>query len=105
MKTKHPVSIMVFGIVTSDGDVMLPFIFSRGLSLNMETYIKCLEEVVLSWTEKENPTFDNRTLQHHATKAEEPSLGCEKISATTLPLKSGRPTLQIAIPLLCIKMN
>ena len=38
---------MVFGVVTSDGDVMPPFIFPHGLRLNMEANIKCLEELVL----------------------------------------------------------
>ena len=48
MKTKHPVYIMVFGVVTSDRDTMPPFIFPHGLTLNTEAaYIKYLEEVVL----------------------------------------------------------
>ena len=33
MKTKHQVYIMVFAVVTGDGDVMAPFIFLRGLRL------------------------------------------------------------------------
>ena len=49
MKTKHPVHIMVFGVVSSDGDIMPPFIFPHGLKLNTEAYIKCLEKVVLPW--------------------------------------------------------
>ena len=40
MKTKHPVAIMVFEVVTSDGDVLPPFIFPLGLPLNMKAYIK-----------------------------------------------------------------
>ena len=47
MKSKHPVHIMVFGLVTSDGDIMPPFIFPHGLRFNTEAYIKCLEKVVL----------------------------------------------------------
>ena len=35
---KNSVHIMVFEVVTSDGDVMVPFIFR----LNMKAYIKCL---------------------------------------------------------------
>ena len=31
MKTKHPIHIMVFEVVTSDGDIMPPFIFPHGL--------------------------------------------------------------------------
>ena len=40
---------MVFGVVTNNGDVMLPFIFPHGDTHNTEAYIKYLEEVVLSW--------------------------------------------------------
>lgn len=49
MKNKYPANIMVFGVVTSDGDVMPPFMFPQGLRLNTDGYIKCLEEVVLPW--------------------------------------------------------
>ena len=42
MKTKHPIHTMMFGAVTSNGDVILPLIFSHGLRLNTEAYIKCL---------------------------------------------------------------
>ena len=43
MKTKHPVHIMLFGAVISNGAIMLPFIFQHGHKLNMEAYIKCLD--------------------------------------------------------------
>ena len=33
MKPKHPVHIMVFGVVTSNADVMPPFIISHGFRL------------------------------------------------------------------------
>ena len=48
MKTKHLVHVMVFGVVTSNGDVLPPFISPHSLRLN----IKCLEEVELSWIER-----------------------------------------------------
>ena len=53
MKTKIPIYIIVFEVVTSDGDIMPLLIFPRGLRLNTEAYIKCLEEFVLTWIEKE----------------------------------------------------
>ena len=43
---------MVFGVVTSDGDLRPTFIFSRDITLNTEANIKCLEKVVLLWIEK-----------------------------------------------------
>ena len=60
MKAKYPVHITVFGVVTSEGDIMLLFIFLHGLSLNRETYIKHLEEVVPAWIERV-ATSSNRT--------------------------------------------
>ena len=52
LKIKHPVHIVVFGVVTSDGDVILPFIFLHGLRFNTLTYIMYLEAVVLPWNER-----------------------------------------------------
>ena len=43
---------LVFGVVTSDSDVMLSFIFPHGFRLNTEAYIMCLEEMVLTWIER-----------------------------------------------------
>ena len=45
MKSKHPVHTRV---VPSNGDIRPPLIFPQGLRFNMEAYIKCLEEIVLS---------------------------------------------------------
>ena len=39
MKTKHSVHIAVFVVITSDGEVMTPFISPRDLRLNMKAYI------------------------------------------------------------------
>ena len=52
MKTKHSILIMVFEVLINDGDVIFPFIFPHGCRLNMEAYIKSMEEVVLSWIER-----------------------------------------------------
>ena len=61
MKTKRPVYIMVLGMVTSDSDIMPPFIFLHSLRLNTEDYIKCLEEVLFT-----NPSaragYDTRSI-------------------------------------------
>ena len=43
---------LCFGVVTSDGDVIPPFIFLHVLRLNMEAYIKCLEDLMLFWIER-----------------------------------------------------
>ena len=49
MKSKHPGHHMVFGVVTSNGDVIPLFTFQHGLRLNTETFIKCLVELILTW--------------------------------------------------------
>ena len=48
MKTKLSIHIMVFGAITSDGNVMLSFVFPYVLRFNKEAYIQYLEEVVLT---------------------------------------------------------
>ena len=69
MKAKHPVHIMVFRVVTSNGYIMTLFIFHQGLTVNMEANIKCLDREMVAG----RPFI----WQY------EPSVGCEKISATT----------------------
>ena len=38
MKTKHPVNIIMFGVIIYDGDVMLSMIFPHDLILNSKAY-------------------------------------------------------------------
>ena len=45
-KTKHPVHIMVFGVITGDGNIIPLFIFSYGLRLNTEAYIAWIMRLV-----------------------------------------------------------
>ena len=49
MSTKFPTSIMVLGIVLSDGDVMPPSFFTESLRVAANNYIKVLETVVKPW--------------------------------------------------------
>ena len=51
IKSIPPVPFVNFGIVTSDGDVMPPFIFPHGFIFNTKAYIKCLKKVELTWIE------------------------------------------------------
>ena len=52
MKTKIPVHIMVFGVVSSDGHVMSPHIFEEGLRVNQNVYQDVLATVVKPWIEE-----------------------------------------------------
>ena len=80
MKSKQPVHI-IFGVVTGDGDVIIPFIFPHGSSPNMQASIKWIEEVVflrIEWWLLKDPG--------------EPNIGYEKSSATSPSLTSVRLT-------------
>ncbi|UYV73977.1 hypothetical protein LAZ67_11001680 [Cordylochernes scorpioides] len=45
MHTKFPASVMVLGVISSEGDVMPPHFFEKGLRMNADTYINVLETV------------------------------------------------------------
>ena len=49
MKTKFPATIMVFGVVSSEGHIMPPHIFEVGLKVNTKVYLDVLKSVVIPW--------------------------------------------------------
>ena len=49
MKTKIPATVMVFGVVSSEGHIMLPHIFEVGLKVNTKVYLDVLKSVVIPW--------------------------------------------------------
>ena len=48
-KTKFPATVMVFGMVSSVGHIMLPHIFEVGLKVNTKVYLDVLKSVVITW--------------------------------------------------------
>ena len=44
MKTKFPATVIVFGVVSSEGHIMLPHIFEVSLKVNTKVYLGCAEE-------------------------------------------------------------
>ena len=42
MKTKFPATVMVFGVVSSEGHIMPPHIFEVGLKVNTKVYLDVL---------------------------------------------------------------
>ena len=67
MKTKHPVYIMVFGVVTWE-EVVRPFIFSYGIRRNMETYILYMDREggcwkIIVWQQESVPCNTSRRTQ------------------------------------------
>ena len=49
MKTKFPATVMVFGMVSSEGHIMPPHIFEVSLKVNTKVYLDVLKSVVISW--------------------------------------------------------
>ena len=49
MKTKFPAMVMVFGVVSSEGNIMPPQIFKVGLKVNTKEYLDMLKSVVIPW--------------------------------------------------------
>ena len=49
MKTKFPATVMVFGVVSSEGHIMPPHIIEVGLKVNTKVYLDVLKRVVIPW--------------------------------------------------------
>ena len=47
MKTMFPATVMVFGVVSSEGHIMPPHIFEVGLKVNTKVYLDVLTSVVI----------------------------------------------------------
>ena len=52
MKTKFPATVMVFGVVSSEGHIMPPHIFEVGLKVNTKVYLDVLKSVVILWCDQ-----------------------------------------------------
>ena len=49
MKTKFLAKVMVFGVVSSEGHIMPPYIFEVGLKVNTKVYLDVPKSVVIPW--------------------------------------------------------
>ena len=49
MKTKFPETVMVFGVVSSEGHILPPHIFEVGLKVNTKVYQDVLKSVGIPW--------------------------------------------------------
>ena len=49
IKTKFPATVMVFGVVSSEGHIMPPHFFEVGLKVNTKVYLDVLKSVVIPW--------------------------------------------------------
>ena len=49
MKTMFPATVMIFGVVSSEGHIIPPHIFEVGLKVNTKVYLDVLKSVVIPW--------------------------------------------------------
>ena len=49
MKTKFPATVMVFGVVSSEGHILPRHIFEVGLKVNTKVYLDVLQSAVIPW--------------------------------------------------------
>ena len=49
MKTKFPATVMVFGVVSSEGHIIPPHIFEVDLKVYTKVYLDMLKSVVIPW--------------------------------------------------------
>ena len=49
MKTKFPAPVMVFGVVSSEGQIIPPHIFEVGLKVNTKVYLDVQKSVGIPW--------------------------------------------------------
>ena len=83
MKTKFPATVMVFGVVSSEGHIMPPHIFEVGLKVNTKVYLDVLKSVVIPCCNQvagSDPGCGSRT-RHRLTSPKRPRLGFRR-SAT-----------------------
>ena len=81
MKTKFPATVMVFGVVSSEGHIMPPHIFEVGLKVNSKVYLDVLKSVVIPWC---NPVASSRT-RRQPTSPKRPRLGFRRSAMTLYP--------------------
>ncbi len=54
-KTKHPASVMMLGVVGSDGKKIPPHWFKQGLRLGAKDYLEVMKKVIKPWVDQNYP--------------------------------------------------
>ena len=91
MKTKFLATVMVFGVVSSEGHIMPPHIFEVGLKVNTKVYLDGLKSVVIPWC---NQVVGGRPWVWQqdsvsAHKPKRPRLGFRRSATTLYPFLTG----------------
>ena len=93
MKTKFPATVMVFGVVSSEGHIMPPHIFEVSLKVNTKVYLDVLKSVVIPWCNQVaggRPCCGNRT-RRRPTSPKRPRLGFRRSVMTLYPSLTDPP--------------
>ena len=93
MKTKFPATVMVFGVVSREGQVMPPHILEVGLKVNTKVYLDVLKSVVIPWCNQVagvRPGYGSRT-RRWPTSPKKPRLGFRRSATTLYPSLTGLP--------------
>ena len=75
MKTNFPATVMVFGVVSCEGQIMPPHIFEVGLKVNTKVYLDVLKSVVIPWW---NQVAGNSWTRRRPTKSKETQAWLQK---------------------------
>ena len=79
MKTKFPITVMVFGVVSSEGHIMPPHILKVGLKVNTKVYLDVLKSAVIPWyNQVPDPGCGSRT-RRRPTSPRDPDLVSEGV--------------------------
>lgn len=68
-RSKHPASVMVFGLVASDGKKMPPVFIQSGMRINAEMYLEILRNHVKPWIEANYPPGTRYVFQQDGAPA------------------------------------
>ena len=91
MKTNFPAKVMVFGVVSSEGHIMLPHILVVGLKVNTKVYLDMLKSVVIPWCNQVangSPGCGRKT-RHRPTSPKKPRIGFKRSATTLYPSLTG----------------
>ena len=97
MKTKFPATVMVFGVVSSEGHIMPPHIFEVSLKVNTKVYLGVPKSVVIPWYNQVvggRPWMWQQGLGADPQVQRDPGLASEEVLrlCTLLSLSSPPPT-------------
>ena len=88
MKTKFPATVMVFGVVSSEGHIMPPHIFEVSLKVNTKVYLDVLKSEVIPWC---NQVASSSRTWRWCTSPKRPRLGFRRSATTLYPSLTGPP--------------